>query len=81
MLSHDLARVLLARRNHNVHVEVLVDDDPTGEHDPITRTTELRDDMTGSMYRIAADDLLVYDNERDVLVIRAGMVCVGGEPQ
>jgi hypothetical protein len=43
MLSHDLARALLARRNNDVRIEVLIDDDPAGERGHLVQRTDLRD--------------------------------------
>jgi hypothetical protein len=81
MLSHDLAHALLARRNNDVRIEVLVDDDPAGERDIWAKRIELRDDLRdGSTFRITADELVTYDTDDDFVVIRAGYVIVGGPP-
>jgi hypothetical protein len=76
MLSHDLARALLARRNNDVRIEVLVDDDPKGEREIFASRTELRDDSESS-YRVATGEVVSYDAEDDVIVIKAAFVAVG----
>jgi hypothetical protein len=78
MLSHDLARALLDRRNNDVRIEVLVDDDPAGVRDLLVRRVELRDLPDGSRHR--TDEVVVYDTDDDVVVIRAAYVVVGGPP-
>lgn len=81
MLSHDLARALLSRRNNDIRIEVLVDDDPAGEREIWAKQVELRDDLRGgSTWQIGSDDLITYDTEGDVIVIRAGFVIIGGPP-
>jgi hypothetical protein len=78
VLSHDLARILLARRNNDIRVEILVDDDPTGEREIYQRRIGLRDGVTLTCgYYAAADDLVVYDGKEDVVVIKAAFVVVG----
>lgn len=81
MLSHDLARALLARRNNDVRIEVLVDDDPAGERPLFARRVELRDRgaVTGSTWAIPADEVVEYDGDDDVVVVKAAFV-VFGEP-
>lgn len=80
MLSHDLARALLAHRNNDIRVEVLVDDDPSGVRDIWAKRIELRDGgaMRGSEYHMPGSELVAYDGEDDVVVIRAGFVVLGG---
>nr|WP_221374355.1 hypothetical protein [Actinoplanes polyasparticus] len=79
MLSHELARALLARRNNDVRIEVLVDDDPEGERAIWEKRTELRDDTSGhSPYAIPAEQVVAYDEDRDVVVIKASFVITGG---
>lgn len=77
MLSHDLARALLAHRNNDVRVEVLVDDDPAGDRDIWAKRTELRDDRRCGAFQVPAEDLVGYDGENDVVVIKAAFVVVG----
>lgn len=79
MLSHDLARALLARRNNDVRIEVLIDDDPAGERGYLVRRVGLRDDLRGSA-QIPAGDVITYDTADDVIVVRAGCVVVGEAP-
>lgn len=81
MLSHDLARALLARRNNDVRIEVLVDDDPTGQRGYLVQRTDLRDfEPSNGATTVPAEEIVAYDTEGDVIVIRAGSVVVGGEP-
>ena len=81
MLSHDLARALLARRNNDVRVEVLVDDDPEGERDYLVKLTDLRDfEPSNGAQTVAVDEIVAYDAEDDEIVIRARSIAVGGEP-
>ncbi len=79
MLSHDLARLLLAHRNNDIRVEVLVDDDPAGERDLHAQWVDLRDGGTarGSWHELPADQVVAYNPDEDVVVIRAGFVVVG----
>ena len=66
VLSHDLARALLARRNNDVRIEVLVDDDPTGQRAIRSSLTELRDDINdGSGFHVPATDVMSYDAAAD----------------
>ncbi len=77
MLSHDLARALLARRNNDVQVEVLTEG-PDGDSF-LLRRIDLRDG--GRLLppeRIGPDEVVEYDPERDVIVVRAGFVVTGG---
>lgn len=81
MLSHDLARLLLARRNNDVRIEVLVDDDPAGERGLLVKVTDLRDfEPSSGATTVPAEEVVSYDAEDDVIVIRAGSIAVGGEP-
>ena len=83
MLSHDLARALLAHRNNDARIEVLVDDDPTGERDIFAKRVDLRDggQARGSVYALPSDEIVSYDTEDDVIVVKAAFIVVGGEPQ
>jgi len=69
--THELARMLLARRNHTLHVEVLVDEDLDAPYYP--RTTELRD-VPGLSFSVPSDKLLRYDSDHDVLILLAGPI-------
>jgi hypothetical protein len=75
VLSHDLARELLAKRNNDVCIEVLIDDDPSGE---TYRTTlvELRDQDPAIDPDLNAEPVLRYDHTNDVLIIKAGIVAL-----
>jgi|GEM_PF-6128830 hypothetical protein len=75
MLSHDLARELLARRNNDVRVQVLIDDDPTGETYR-TSLVELRDQDSTIDPDLLGDPVVTYDPASDVIVIRAGAVVI-----
>jgi len=79
MLSHDLARELLARRNNDVRVQVLVDDDPSGETHK-TCLVELRDQDPTINPELRADPVVSFDPYNDVVVIRAGIVVLA-EPE
>lgn len=72
--SHELARMLLARRDHTLYVEVLVLDDNEDDNVPWpTERTELRD-VPGHSFTIPAEELLEYDSRNDVLVLKAGLI-------
>lgn len=72
--SHELARMLLARRNHTLYVEVLVMDDNEDDDVPWpTEQTELRD-VPGHSFTIPSSDLLEYDSENDRLILKAGLI-------
>lgn len=73
--SHELARMLLARRDHTLHVEVLVDDspDPDADTDYVPQTADLRDNEAWS-HAVPSGDLLRYDPEDDVLILKAGVI-------
>jgi hypothetical protein len=79
MLSHDLARLLLARRNNDVRIEVLVDDDPAGGRDIWAKRVELRDRgvTTGSAWEVPAGQVVEYDPDDDVIVVKAAFVVLG----
>ena len=59
MLSHDLAQQLLARRNNDVRVQVLV---------------ELRDQDLAIDPDLNGQPVVTYDHGTDVIVIHAGVV-------
>jgi hypothetical protein len=71
--SHELARLLLARRDNDVRIEVLIDDDPTGaSYD--THLVELRCDDTLIDPDLRAGDVVAYHPTSDFVVIRTGAV-------
>lgn len=77
MLSHDFARELLKRRNHDLRfvVDVSV---PGHDDEPETCTVQMEDDRhraTGA----AGDppEVLTYDGEDDLLDVRLGQVFLG----
>jgi hypothetical protein len=76
MRSHDLARRLLARRDNDIQVEVVVSEDPKSDDDKLSRT-ELRDSR--EVEGVSPDEVLAYDSQHDFLVIRAGLVVAGRE--
>jgi hypothetical protein len=79
VLSHDLAHALLARRNNDVQVEFLADA-PDGEQFELRRV-ELRDGgFLAEPERITSSEVVAYDAERDVILIRAGFVATGTAP-
>lgn len=80
MLSHDLARELLARRNNDVRIEILVDDDPAEVRDVYATRIELRDSgaSRGSTYELPPEEIVTYLADDDVIVIRAGLLVIGG---
>lgn len=81
MLSHDLARALLAHRNNDIRIEVLVDDDPTGKRDVYRSRIGLRDGVTLTCgHHLPAAEVVAYDGDDDVVVIRAAFVVLG-EPE
>ena len=75
MLSHDLARELLARRNNDVRIDILVENN---ELQIYTTTVELRDspDVLND-YKIDPKDVVSYHSKSDFIVIRAGLVYTG----
>ncbi len=77
MLSHDLARALLARRNNDVQVEFLTEG-PDGDS-VLLRRVELRDGgFLAEPERVSPEEVVEYDPDRDVIVVRAGFVVAGG---
>jgi hypothetical protein len=76
MLSHDLARALLARRNNDVSIEYLTE--APGGDECLLRRVELRDSgFLVEPERVTAEQVVAYDADRDVIVIRAGYVATG----
>lgn len=74
MTSHELARLLLARRDNDLTFEVLVDLDPESDEDRAEPyETELRD-LNGRVHSIPSDQVVSYDSENDQLVIRLGTI-------
>lgn len=76
MMSHDLARELLARRNNDVRVRVILDDDPTGKT-YTTQLIELQDADPTIDPDLRTDPVVAYDATHDVIVIYAGCVVIG----
>jgi hypothetical protein len=81
VLSHDLAQELLARRNNDVRIQVLIDD---GSDDYLVRLVELRADEITLDDDYRDDPVVGYDAFNDVVIIRAGLIVTqlpdGGEP-
>jgi len=79
MLSHDLARLLLSRRNNDLKFEVWVDADPTGLEDLTCHTIEMEDDrqrvMTGKV--VPPEEVLTFNSDYDYLLLRLGVVYLG----
>jgi hypothetical protein len=72
--SHDLARALLARRDNDVRIEVIVSE---GDDKHYAITTELRDYTElgyKSQHHVESKDVVVYDPTSDTIVIKAGWV-------
>lgn len=66
--------MLLARRDHTLYVEVLVDEDENAPYQP--QSTELRD-VEGKSFSIPSSELLQYDSENDVLILKAAVIVAG----
>lgn len=75
MTSHELARMLLARRDNDVRIRVLIDDDPTCETYRYQLVDLARDDtLLDSDLR--AEPAVTYNPADDVVVINAGVICL-----
>lgn len=78
MLSHDLAHALLARRNNDVQVEYLTEA-PDGDQF-LLRRVDLRDGgFLAEPERVGSEEVVAYDSDRDLILIRAGFVATGPE--
>lgn len=75
MMSHALARALLAHRDNDVRIRVIVDDDPTGQTYR-TQLIELQDTDTTIDPDLNTEAIVDYDATNDVIVIKAGVVCL-----
>jgi hypothetical protein len=79
MLSHDFARALLARRNHDLRfiVEVCMPGRPDEEDGEINRT-RLADDRAREVYGTDKDvEILEYDSSDDMLDVMLGPIFAG----
>lgn len=75
MTSHELARLLLARRDNDVYLQVLIDDDPSGQtYSARTVRLQCDDDLLDPDLRAAP--VVTYDSQRDGVVIAAGSVAL-----
>lgn len=72
--SHELAHMLLSRRANTIRIEVLLDEDSTSNADYRKTKTVLRDSLDCIPYNVDSKDVVYYDLENDVIVIRAGVV-------
>lgn len=72
MLSHDLARELLRRRDNDVAVTVIVDNGVEYE-----ATANLRDHDDAFDWKIASSEVVGYNPSADRTVIAASAVAVG----
>jgi hypothetical protein len=81
MMSHELARLLLSRRNNDIRFTVTVDADPTGLEDPEEGLQVELADAEAERRGEPAPELVEYDPEQDVLVIRLGTIYLGEEPE
>jgi hypothetical protein len=90
MLSHDLARALLARRNNDVRIEVIlsqivldkdgeVDDKAVTEEDRLVRIA-LRDHIDSEPYVVENYNLIGYNHMDDTVVIKASIVSYYTQP-
>lgn len=83
MLSHDLARLLLARRNNDVKIEVLIEE---YEEDVVAEFEEDREATGGQLVDLRDGDLeenplksdymVGYDSTTDCIVIKGGTINV-----
>jgi hypothetical protein len=84
MLSHDLAKALLARRNNDVKVEVILNhimldkdgeviDDAETKPDTL-QSVPLRDHIDSEPYKISSNHIVEYNSLSDTIVIRASIV-------
>lgn len=78
MLSHDFARALLERRNHDLRFVTEVcfpgHDDEEGE----TNRTQMADDRAREVYGMGDDvEVLAYDSKDDVLDVMLGPIFAG----
>lgn len=80
MNSHELAKLLLSRRANDIRIQVWVDTDPTGLEDPTSHRVELGD-MPDRWWTVPAEELLTYDSENDLLILKAGCVYLGEAPE
>lgn len=72
--SHELARMLLARRDHTLYVEVLVDDSPDVDNaEYLPQIAGLRNNEAW-LHTVPSEDLLEYDSENDRLILKAGVI-------
>jgi hypothetical protein len=75
MLSHDLARALLARRNNDVRIVARLDD---GGPDYLDVSVPLRDSADeAESLRVSADQVVDYFPTADKVVVFAGEVYTG----
>ena len=75
MMSHALAKALLERRDNNVRIQVIIDDDPTGRTYR-TQLVELRDNDRIIDPDINIEPVVAYDGINNVIVIKAGVVAL-----
>ncbi len=75
MMSHDLARLLLARRNNDIRISVLNISAHDDDERVVEKVTSLRDDRwVQDDQRTTAEGVIRYDAQRDTLHILAGYV-------
>ena len=75
MLSHDLARMLLAHRNNDLRISVLNISADEDDERVVEKVTSLRDDRwVQDDQRTTAEGVLRYDAKSDTLHILAGYV-------
>ncbi len=75
MTSHELARLLLARRDNDVRFLVVLDDGESDEYD--IHTVGGRPDDADALMLASGRGPVFYDEVRDCIVIEAGVVYTG----
>lgn len=75
MTSHELARLLLARRDNDIRFLVIVDDDPDG--DAPYREQLMEPYAPERMSVLFGEETVLYDSDQDCVIIRTGVLVVG----
>lgn len=78
MLSHDFARALLERRNHDLRFVAEVCYPGRDDEDGDVCCTQMADDRARTVYGVGDDvEVLTYDSEHDVLDVALGPIFAG----
>jgi hypothetical protein len=82
VLSHDLARLLLARRNNDIKFLVGVDADPDGLEEVQWCMVEMEDDRQRvvSGRQVPPEEVLTFNSQDDYLQIQLGVIYLGDPP-